>query len=180
MKQGMELIDFMSQTIDDFRNFFCEDKVVVRFSIRQVIGRSFCFVGAVMKDYGIRMVCEEREELHVDGYPNEFAQVLLNLLSNAKDALVENRIPRPEIVVRLFREVDRAVVTVSDNAGGIDIELVERIFEPYFTTKAKGKGDGIGLYLSKIIIEKHMGGSLTARNIAGGAQIRIELKLPPG
>jgi len=178
MKQGMELIDFMSQTIDDFRNFFREDKELVRFSINRVIGRSFRFVDAVMRHNRVSVVFREGEELLVDGYPNEFAQVLLNLLSNARDALVEKRIAKPEIVVELFREGNLAVVTVSDNAGGIQDDIIERIFEPHFTTKEKGKGDGIGLYLSKIIIEKHLGGRLAARNIPGGALFRIELKLP--
>ena len=177
MKQCMEQIEFMSQIIDDFRNFFSEDKAVVRFSISQVISRSFRFVDAVMKNHGIRLVAEESEDLQIDGYPNKLAQVLLTLLNNAKDALVDKRISRPEIVVRLFREANQAVLTVSDNAGGIFDDLIDQTFEPHFSTgEISGEG-GIGLYLSKIIIEKHMGGKLTAKSISLGARFRIELKL---
>ena len=81
--------------------------------------------------------------------------------------------------LRLFMEDGSSVLTISDNAGGIPDEIMERIFDPYFTTKDEGRGTGIGLYMSKAIIEKHMGGELTVRNINGGAEFRVEVPLSP-
>jgi len=94
---------------------------------------------------------------------------------NAKDAFGE--VPRPDarIEVRLSRQAGRSLLTVRDNAGGIDPGLLDKIFDAYFTTKELGKGTGLGLFMSKIIIEKNMGGRLTARNIEGGAEFRIEV-----
>ena len=109
------------------------------------------------------------------GYPNEYSQVLLNIILNAQDALLEHRVKQPQITVSSFVENGRSVVTVVDNAGGVPVEILDKIFEPYFTTKGPDKGTGIGLYMSKTIIEDNMGGKLTVRNINEGAEFRIEL-----
>jgi signal transduction histidine kinase len=111
----------------------------------------------------------------VAGYPNEFAQVLLNILSNARDAFVERKIAHPEIAIRVFNKKNKTVVTITDNAGGISEDIMDKIFEPYFTTKELGKGTGVGLYMSKTIIEKHMDGKLSARNVPDGAEFRLEV-----
>jgi C4-dicarboxylate-specific signal transduction histidine kinase len=100
---------------------------------------------------------------------------LLNILSNAKDALVERNVAAPHIDISISQSDERSVVTISDNGGGISPEVMPRIFDPYFTTKEKMQGTGIGLYMSKIIIEQNMGGSLTARNTEDGAALRIEV-----
>jgi len=113
--------------------------------------------------------------LQVNGYPNEYSQVLLNILMNAKDALLERGICDPLITVASWQENGRAVVTITDNAGGIKDEIMGNIFDAYFTTKNLGKGTGIGLFMSKKIIENRMGGRLTVRNVAGGAEFRIEV-----
>jgi len=113
------------------------------------------------------------EEVSIEGCQNELAQVILNILMNAKDALLEQNIVNPLIVLRLFSEHGKAVLTVTDNAGGIPDAIIDKIFDPYFTTKGPDKGTGIGLFMSKAIIEKNIGGRLTARNIGGGAEFRI-------
>lgn len=118
---------------------------------------------------------EPGEELQVEGYPNEYAQAILNLLGNARDVLLERQVAQPLIRVRAFEEGGRAVVTVSDNGGGIAAEVMERLFDPYFSTKEEGKGTGIGLFMARSIIEKSMGGRLTARNCDGGAEFRVEV-----
>lgn len=172
---AMQVIQYMSQTIDDFRNFFKPDKDKTFFHIGGVIQKTISFVEPSLKCRNIVIRVQAEDDLTVTGYPNEYAQVLLNILSNARDEFVERGVEKPEILIRAFRKRNKIVVTVSDNAGGIPESIVDKIFEPYFTTKELGRGTGVGLYMSKTIIEKHMGGKLSARNIRGGAEFRIEI-----
>ena len=109
------------------------------------------------------------------GFPNEYSQVLLNILMNARDALQERSPEDARVTVSIGKEGERAVVTIADNAGGIPEENLGRVFEPYFTTKGPDKGTGVGLFMSKIIIETNMGGRLTVRNGDHGAEFRIEV-----
>jgi signal transduction histidine kinase len=111
----------------------------------------------------------------VHGYPNEFSQVLLNILMNARDALTERGVAQPKVLIIISEQGERAVVTIADNAGGIPEEIIGKIFDPYFTTKGPQFGTGVGLFMSKTIIEKNMGGLLTVRNVAGGAEFKIEV-----
>jgi C4-dicarboxylate-specific signal transduction histidine kinase len=114
-------------------------------------------------------------EVQVNGIPNEFSQVILNILMNAKDALLERKVAAPRVKVRLFSEDGNVVLTISDNGGGIPPEIMDKIFDPYFTTKGPDKGTGIGLFMSKTIIEKNMNGTLSVRNTKEGAEFRIEV-----
>jgi signal transduction histidine kinase len=111
----------------------------------------------------------------VNGYANEFSQVLLNIIVNARDAFLTQNVAEPVITIEIRREAGRCLVTITDNAGGIAEEIIDRIFEPYFTTKGPEKGTGVGLFMSRTIVEKNMGGTLSARNVDGGAQFRIEI-----
>lgn len=169
----MDLITFMAQTIEDFRSFFREDKQKIDFEVAQSISRAARLVSASLEDRRIRIIIEHGDDIQINGYPNEYAQVLLNLLGNARDVLVERRINAPVITVHVMHEDDQAIVTVSDNGGGIADDIIGNIFDPYFTTKERGIGTGIGLFMSKIIIEEHMGGSLTVSNKDDGAQFKI-------
>jgi signal transduction histidine kinase len=121
-------------------------------------------------------------QMQLLGYENELKQVILNLVNNAKDAILERREREPAgggerglISLDFERAGERIVIRVTDNGGGIPDHARDRIFEPYFTTKSEGRGTGIGLYMSKSIIESSMGGRLTARNLDGGAEFRIEV-----
>jgi C4-dicarboxylate-specific signal transduction histidine kinase len=171
----LDLIMFMSQTIDDFQNFFRADRHKTVYGIRQSISHAIRLISASLKDNGIKIVVEPGDEIQVIGYPNEYSQVLLNLMGNARDVFIERSVAAPLIAVRVLGEEGRAVVTVSDNGGGISNEVIRQIFNPYFTTKERDKGTGIGLFMSKNIIEHQMGGSLTVENIEGGAQFRIDI-----
>jgi C4-dicarboxylate-specific signal transduction histidine kinase len=111
----------------------------------------------------------------MNGYPNEFSQVLLNIMINARDAFATQNVADPTITIEIGGEEGRCVVTITDNAGGIPEEIIDKIFDPYFTTKGPDKGTGVGLYMSKTIVEKNMGGTLSACNVDGGAQFRIEV-----
>ncbi|MBF0590776.1 MAG: ATP-binding protein, partial [Nitrospirae bacterium] len=110
---------------------------------------------------------------------NEFKQVILNLISNARDAIVSRdtneRKTENEIHIDILEDSGKTVVSIRDNGGGIPDDIIGRIFEPYFTTKSSDKGTGIGLYMSKTIIETNMNWRLTVRNIDNGAEFRIEI-----
>jgi len=171
----MQLIMHMSQTIEDFRDFFKPEKEKVLFGVNGVIGHALSLIEASLKEPKISIALHTEGDPSVNGYPNEFAQVLLNILSNARDALAGRNVYDARITIQAFTEGDTAVVTITDNAGGIPEEVVEKMFNPYFTTKGADKGTGVGLFMSKTIIEKNMGGRLTVRNTGKGAEFRIEV-----
>lgn len=108
---------------------------------------------------------------------NELSQVILNLIANAMDAIIENKIAQGEISITVQSSADSAVLSIADNAGGIDEAIMDKIFEPYFTTKENCNGTGIGLYMSKTIIEEHMSGKLEVYNTASGASFKIILPI---
>jgi|GEM_PF-595819 len=173
--KSMGLIKHMSQTIDDFRNFFMPDKDTSEFAIHVVVARTLALVEDSFKHHQISAELRADANPEVSGFPNEYSQALLNILMNARDALLERQPDEAKVWVTISREGDKAVVTIADNAGGIPAEIMDRIFDPYFTTKGPDKGTGVGLFMSKIIIEKNMHGRLTVRNTAEGAEFRIEV-----
>lgn len=173
--KAMQIIGEMSRTIDDFRNFFSPDKVMVSFTTREVVEKAISFMESIFKQLQVRVEVLCDEDTRVEGLRNEFTQAILNVLTNARDAFLEHGTPEPFISIHLFREKDRAVVTIEDNGGGIPEKIIDRVFEPYFTTKGPDKGTGIGLFMSKTIIEKNMGGRLTVNNIGTGALFRVEI-----
>jgi len=171
----MDLIKHMSHTIDDFRNFFSPDKAKTSFAMKEVVARTVALVQDGFRYQQIEIELESAADPVVLGFPNEFSQVLLNILMNARDAFAETRPAQARIVIAIGEEEGRGVVTISDNAGGILEEHLGKIFDPYFTTKGPDKGTGVGLFMSKAIIENNMGGRLSARNTEEGAEFRIEV-----
>jgi signal transduction histidine kinase len=172
---SMQVLKHMSQTIDDFRNFFQPEKEKVSFRVRQVIEKAVSIVEASLREHRIGLELSAVGDPLIDGYPNEYSQVILNVLLNARDACTERAVSDPLIRVRVAEENGRSLVSIEDNAGGIPEEILERIFEPYFTTKGPDKGTGVGLYMSKVITEKNMNGRLSARNRGAGAEFTIEV-----
>ncbi|WP_370514341.1 sensor histidine kinase [Geobacter sp. FeAm09] len=175
VKVAMDVILFMSSTIDDFRHFFRPDKEKSEFIVNKVIERTVKFMSPALRNYGITVAFNAEPNVCIVGYPNEYSQMLINVINNAKDVLLERKIPKPRITIRVFCDNGLAVATIADNAGGIAADVLPKVFDPYFTTKEPGKGTGIGLYMSKVIAEKNMGGRLLARNLADGAEFRIEM-----
>lgn len=173
--RAMDTILFMSRTIDDFRYFFRSDKQKIVISVGELLDRTLAMVSDSLQYQNITIDLNVHGEVTAFGYPNEYSQVLLNILSNAKDVLTERKVDAPRIVIRAFSEEWRSVLTIGDNGGGIDETVLARIFDPYFSTKEVGKGTGIGLYMSKVIIEQNMGGVLSVRNNGEGAEFRIEI-----
>lgn len=171
----MEAIGHMSATIENFRNFFCPEKEKVEFSVFEVVDKTISLMGLTLSLVQIKIDVEGGGNPVIIGYPNQYAQVLLNIFNNARDAFAEREVKSPKMEIRIAAKKGRSVVTVSDNAGGMAPDVIDKVFDPYFTTKGPDKGTGIGLYMSKMIIEKNMGGSLSVSNSEEGACFRIEV-----
>jgi len=170
-----QCVTSMSETIDDFRNFFRPDKVKVAFSLHEAVIESLRLLDATLKSHKIRVSMSGRLDLLAYGHLNEFSQVVLNVLANGKDALVERKQEQRRLEIELASDGNTGMVVIRDNAGGIPEDAIDKIFDPYFTTKAGGTG--IGLYMSKTIIEKHMDGGIACRNTDDGAEFTISIPL---
>jgi PAS domain S-box-containing protein len=177
VSKTMALLDHMGQTIDVFRGFYRPDKEKKVFSIKDSIDLALTFIAPAFRFYSVVVELEVDSGLTAFGYPKEYAQVLLNILANAKDAFFSRGTEKPRVRIRAFAEDSKTVVTITDNAGGIPEAIIGRIFDFYFTTNESSGGTGIGLYMSKNIIEKNMGGKLSAVSTGEGAQFRIEAGL---
>ncbi len=173
---SMRLINYMSHTIDDFRSFFRPDREKERFRAIDSCELAIHVITDSLKNNFIELEASyEGEELYLMGYPHEFSQVILNLLSNAKDVLLERKSEAPKILLKVSQYDESIKITVQDNGGGVDTDVLDKAFEPYFTTKEQGKGTGLGLYMSKMIVEQHMKGKIYAYNADGGACFVVEL-----
>ncbi len=176
-KEAERLLEYMSNTIDDFRNFFLPNKDKKEFSIKESVDKVMQIIGKTISSKHIDVIIDIKNDCVISGYKNEFEQVILNILSNAKDALLETKPENPYIKISLEKEEKSISLYIDDNAGGIKINPIEKIFEPYISTKEESNGTGIGLYMSKIIIEKNMGGSLYAQNYRQGARFNIKIPI---
>jgi signal transduction histidine kinase len=168
----------MSKTIDDFRNFFRPNKAKEYFDINKSVLDAVDLVSSTFEHHNIKLEKDfEEEKIVILGFPNEFSQVVLNIISNAKDALIENKVENPKVKIETKIEKDNVCISIKDNALGIKDEIINKIFEPYFTTKGEVQGTGIGLYMSKIIIEKNMNGEIYVENSHEGANFIIKLPI---
>lgn len=165
-KEGIALASLMSRTIDDFRNFFKPNRSAEEFSLKKSVLYSMQLVKEYYAKAGIEMYLNCSSDIYVTGYPNEFSQVIMNLFSNAKDALEEHNQESKCIEVVISNQAGNAIISVIDNGGGISDAVRDRMFEPYFTTKHKSSGTGIGLYMSQQIIEKQMQGTISGTNVS--------------
>ncbi len=177
-QKARDISDFsqhLSGTIDDFRDFFKPNKVKEKVTFSKIIESSLKIVHAELKSKNILVEKDYKCEGSIDVYVNELRQVTLNLIKNAEDALLEQEIKSPTITIRCYSNEHEAILEVSDNAGGIPEEIIAKIFDPYFSTKTKKEGTGLGLYMSKTIIEEHCGGELSVSNGDDGAIFKIIL-----
>ena len=172
----MKVLGHTSRTIDDFRNFFRPDKEAVSFRVREVVERTLSLVSESFRHLRINVLVRSEGDPVITGHPNEFSQAVLNILFNARDAFIDRKVQEREIEIDIFNEGDAAVVTIRDNAGGIEESILEKIFDPYFTTRGPEQGTGLGLYMSKMIIEKNIPGTLSVRNREKGAEFRIDVR----
>jgi PAS domain S-box-containing protein len=171
---AMNNIRHMSRTIDDFRNFFKTEREKTEFNVSNSVQQTISLVNDSFKEDRIEIVTRMDDSLVIFGHPNEFSQVLLNILQNSRDAIRERQVENGQVTITSHGENGRVILIINDNAGGIDPAILDRIFEPYFSTKGV-QGTGIGLFMSKNIIESSMGGAISARNVAEGSEFRIEV-----
>ena len=177
--ESMELVDFMSKTIDDFRNFFNIDKRKTSFDVHSKIEETINILSAQLEKHNVKINIS-KNSFSVFGHASEFQQVVLNIVNNAKDAFVENNIINRTINIEIDSDGNDGFIKVIDNAGGIPQDVIDRIFEPYFTTKEQGKGTGLGLYMSKMIIEDNMNGTLEVDSSTDGVVFIIKIGVDDG
>ncbi|MFV0563909.1 PAS domain S-box protein [Malaciobacter mytili] len=171
---------YLSDTIDDFTDFFKNQNQKANFSIKDAIQRAIILSSASLKNNDIELKTQI-EEVSIYGVENEFVQVLLNLINNAKDALKNIKIENKTITIKSLIEKNLLKISIKDNAGGVPLKFIDKIFEPYFTTKDKLQGTGIGLYMSQEIITNHLNGTIKVLNYKNkeqkGAEFIIEIPL---
>ena len=165
----------MSTTIDDFRNFFSPSKTVTSFYAKDQIKTTLSMLKGMLQKNNISVDLYIDGDTTIKGYANEYNHVLINILNNARDIFIERAIESPRLIIRVNEEESQSIVTISDNAGGIPTDLLDKIFDPYFTTKGEQHGTGIGLYMCKQIIENNMNGQITAHNSDDGAVFTITI-----
>jgi len=167
-----DILDFMSTTIDNFRSFFKPNKQKKIFKFVDSFKRIEALSSAVLKEHKIELVLNIDKELSIKSFQNEFEQVILNIITNAKDALLDDKISIPRITIDVYQD-EKIYIEICDNARGIKKKIIEKIFNPYFTTKSEAEGTGIGLYMSKMIIEENMGGKISVKSSKEGTCFTI-------
>jgi len=172
-KEAELVLNYMSHTIEDFRNFFMPKKDKQEFSLKEAINSVMTIVSSALEYNNIEVEIDINENVKLNTYLNEYEQVVLNIISNAKDILIQNKIKKPKINISYEEQDNYIVLFIEDNGGGVVTTPKSKIFEPYFTTKSDSDGTGIGLYMSKIIIDKNMKGKLRVRNTKEGAKFAI-------
>ncbi len=172
-------VDYLSRTIDTFKNFLKEKKELKELILEQRIENTLIIIDTSLKNNYIELInnIDYEKQTPMTMFLGELDQVIINIINNAKDALVENNIPSPWIEINLLIENHKAIITIEDNAGGIPHNILDKIFEEYFTTKHASNGTGLGLYMSHKIIKESFDGKLYAINSTHGAKFFIELPL---
>jgi signal transduction histidine kinase len=166
-------LDFMSKTIDNFSDFYLLNKQKELFLISNAVKKALDIMEPIFENNKIEFKFNVIKDKQINAYENEYSQVILNLLTNAKDVLISRNIENPQITITIDEKNDLSITSIFDNAGGIENKYQNKIFEPYFTTKQKGSG--IGLYMSKMIIQSHFKGKIRVFNTNKGACFSIEV-----
>jgi two-component system, NtrC family, C4-dicarboxylate transport sensor histidine kinase DctB len=170
------ITEHMSTTISDFQNFFKPTKEKKEFSVLEASKKAVSIIDASLKNNNIKLIFDIMDDNMIQGYPNEFSHAILNILSNAKDVLVSRKVKNPIITLSIKKGKEFTLIKIEDNAGGIELKDINLIFEPYFTTKSSTRGTGIGLYMTKMIIENNMQGYVNVKNTKKGVLFIIKVK----
>jgi len=175
----VENTKYLSETIDTFRDFIKENdsKELIKISVNEMINSVLKIMEASLKNNYIRVVFNSSEDIDISIVKGEFVQVITNLINNAKDVLKEKKIEEPQITITLKKLENNMLLTIEDNGGGVDDAIIDKIFEPYFTTKHKSMGTGLGLYICHKIIVESFDGDLSVKNGSNGAIFTITLPL---
>jgi len=179
MESILKQSEYLSDTIDTFRDYINEDYVLSDIEIHEELNKILKIINVVLKDNNINLVNNITFEkpIYLKLISGELSQVIINIFNNARDALILNKIEEKNIYVDMIVDKEYCTITIEDNAGGIPKNILPKIFEPYFTTKHKNNGTGIGLYMSYDIITKHFAGDLYAKNTKNGAKFYIKLPI---
>lgn len=173
---GNDLLKYMSNTIEDFRNFFEPNRTKEVFNLSEYIQNAVNIINASLTYHHINLDFHKPSKtINTTGFPSEFSQVILNILANAQDVLVQEDIKNPFIKIVLRETKDKVYIDIEDNGGGINLNVIDKVFDIYFTTKSKKEGTGLGLYISKLIIETKLSGEINVSNSDVGAVFTIEL-----
>jgi len=171
----IEQTQHLSQTIDDFRNFFKTDKKLVEINIEETIDKTLSIVQDSLKNNNIQLTTSFETDIKVKVYPRELMQVFVNIINNSKDALVSYKPDNALISIRVYEDGKYVNTEICDNGGGIKDDILPKVFDPYFSTKDEKNGTGLGLYMSKVIIENHLSGIIEANNQDKGACFTVGL-----
>lgn len=179
LKGISEQVQYLSKTIDDFRNFFKPNIQKEIVSVGELVQKAIKMVSKSYENNGIAISTKETQaNILIDVHFGEMLQSMLSILNNAKDVLMDRSVKNPFVEIRVVGMPDKHVtIEIEDNGGGIDDSIIDKIFEPYFTTKNEKSGTGLGLYMAKIIVEKHHAGVLSVKNSGSGALFAIEIPL---
>jgi signal transduction histidine kinase len=183
-EQFMELLtnindhaQFLSRTINDFRDFFNPKKKKKSVLLTDILEQTINIIGRSLEYKSIELKKDYSISDPIITYPNEITQVFLNIIKNAQDIIIEKQVKHPEIAIRVFQVENEQVIEISDNAGGISEGIIESVFDPYFSTKDEKTGTGLGLYMSRLIIEKHCKGKIYVENREHGACFIINMPM---
>ena len=176
IKTCNKITEHMSNTISDFQSFFKPTKNKIDFSVLDACKKAISIIDDSLKNNNIDLVFDIKDDNIINGYPNEFSHAILNIISNAKDVLVLRKISNPKIILSIKVGKRFTIIKIEDNAGGIHLENIDSVFEPYFTTKHTKRGTGIGLYMTKMIIENNMHGFVKVLNTTYGALFTIKVE----
>lgn len=175
LEQVTTQIQYLSHTIDDFRNFFKPNQETQEIDISKLLDESLQVIESTLRSHQISILKTYQENCVIASYRNDIMQVVLNLVKNAKDAYVENNIPERPLSITTIKEGNFCSITISDAAGGIPESIIDDIFNPYFSTKDEKNGTGLGLYMSKMIVEDHLNGTLEVQTASGKTDFIIRL-----
>jgi PAS domain S-box-containing protein len=170
------LTSHMSQTIESFKDFFHPQKQAAPFSVNAAVKKTFSLFQSGLDRSTIDHRLMSTKEFTATGFENEFIQAMLAIMNNARECFIHRDIRHPRITIDIGGTAEEVVVEITDNAGGISEKFIDNIFDPYFTTKRKGHGTGLGLYIAKMLIEKSMHGTLTVANARQGAKFTMRFK----
>ena len=169
----------LSKTIDDFRDFIKPDKRKEKLLASSIIQNALGIIGSSLTNNTIALKVDIVDDKIIQIYARELMQALINIISNAKDTLVQNGVKNSSITITQKIKNEQIIIAICDNGGGIEDSIKDKIFKPYFSTKKELNGTGLGLYMSQLIVEKHLGGSLTFSNKDAGACFEIRLPQTP-
>ena len=168
VRKSMHQINYMSRTIDDFRNFLHPNRIKEKFMLHEAILSSFNLLKGALSHSMIELSIENGIDARIRGNENEFMQVMINIINNAKDALLASKVKERKIMISISTKQDFVITKICDNGDGIEPNIIDNIFDPYFTTKGLANGSGLGLYMSKWIVEQRMQGTIAVQSATDG------------